>query len=101
MLTTAALTGFKEHVKRTVAYAQYKVGSTYYRTEITKVYINSEGKVAIEFQVDHTLSGNITVTELRIYNTAGELWLSVSDNTTRKARQEGIFYRFAIDIKEA
>lgn len=101
MLTTAALTGFKEHVKRHVAYARYKVGSTYYKTDITSVYTMSDGKVAIEFEVDHTLSGNITVTEVQIFNTAGELWLSVSENITRKARQEAIFYRFTIEIKEA
>lgn len=101
MLTTAALTGFKEHVKRHVAYARYKVGGTYYRTEITRVYVMGDGKVAIEFQVDHTLSGNITVNEVQIFNTAGELWLTVDENITRKARQEAIFYRFTIEIKEA
>ena len=101
MLTTAALTGFKEHVKQHVAYARYKVGSTYYRTEITNVYTMNDGKVAIEFHVDHTVPGTITVTEVQLYNTAGDLWLSVSENITRKARQEGIFYRFTIEIKEA
>ncbi len=101
MLTTEALTGFKNYVLRTVAYAKYKVGSTYYKTDITNVYINDDDNVAIEFQIDHSISGDITVTEVQIYDTAGELWLSSSENITRKDNQEAIFYRFTISISEA
>lgn len=101
MLTAAAITGFKNYVMKTVSYARYKVGGTYYKTDISKVYVNSEGKVAIEFYVDHTVPGNITISEVQIFNTAGDLWLTVSENITRKAVQEAIFYRFTLDIKEA
>lgn len=101
MLTVAALNGFKEHVKKTVSYARYKIGGTYYKTDISNVYVNREGKVAIEFSVDHTVPGNITVTEVQIFNTAGELWLTVGENITRKSSQEAIFYRFTLEIKEA
>ena len=101
MLTTAALTGFKNYVTKTVSYARYKVGSTYYKTDISKVYVNSDGKVAIEFYVDHTVPGNITISEIQIYDTSGQLWLTVSENITRKASQEAIFYRFTLEIKEA
>ena len=31
MLSAAALAGFRNHAKNTVAYAKYKIGSTYYR----------------------------------------------------------------------
>lgn len=100
MLTAAAINGFREHVKRTLAYAKYKVGGTYYRADISRVYVRSDGKVAIEFSVDHTLPGTITVTEVQLYNNDNVLWLTVSENITRKARQEAIFYRFTIEIKE-
>ena len=100
MLTADALTGFKEHVKKVVAYARYKVGSTYYRTDVTNIYIDSVGKVAVEFVIDHTVPGDITVTEVQLWNTSGKLWLSKTENISRKDSQEGIFYRFTIDITE-
>lgn len=100
MLTADALTGFKNHVKKTVAYARYKVGSTYYKTDVTDIYVDSGGRVAVEFTIDHTVSGNITVTEVQLWNTSGQLWLAKTENISRKASQEGIFYRFTIDINE-
>ena len=100
MLTADALTGFKEHVKKVVAYAMYKVGSTYYRADVTNIYIDSGGKVAVEFVIDHIVSGDITVTEVQLWNTSGKLWLSKTENISRKDSQEGIFYRFTIDITE-
>lgn len=100
MLTADALMGFKEHVKKTVAYAQYKVGNTYYKTAVTDIYVDGSGRVAVEFTIDHTVSGDITVTEVRLYNTSGKLWLSKAENISRKNSQEGIFYRFTIDITE-
>lgn len=100
MLTADALTGFKEHVKKVVVYAMYKVGSTYYRADVTNIYIDSGGKVAVEFVIDHTVPGDITVTEVQLWNTSGKLWLSKTENISRKDSQEGIFYRFTIDITE-
>lgn len=100
MLTTSALTGFKEYVKRTVSYAKYKVGSTYYSTDNVKVYITSSGTVAIDVTIDHSASGSITVTEIQLYDTSGTLWLSKAESLKRASNQEGIFKRFTIEIKE-
>lgn len=100
MLTTEALNGFKDYVKRTVAYARYKVGSTYYKTNLTKVYTDSAGRVAIEFLAGNEVAGNITVTKVQLFNTSGNLWLSKTDSIQRKSTQEAIWYRFTIDIQE-
>lgn len=45
MLSAAALAGFRNHVKNTVAYAKYKIDSTYYQSEIIRYTISSDGKV--------------------------------------------------------
>lgn len=100
MLTASAMTGFKEYVKRTVSYAKYKVGSTYYQTALTKIYTDDSGKVAIEFQAGNEVSGSITVTEVQLYDTSGTLWLTKTENLQRKSSQEAIWYRFTIDIQE-
>lgn len=100
MLTASAMTGFKNHVKKTVSHAMYKIGSTYYKAQITDIYVDKSGKVAIDFTMDPTVSGTVNVTEVQLYDRSGALWLSKTENITRKSSQEGIFYRFTIDIKE-
>ena len=100
MLTTAALTGFKTHIQRTVAYARYKVGNTWYRVDTLNMYVATNGKVNIDFTIDPALSGTITISEVQLYNTAGEMWLDKAESIVRKSTQEGVFYRLAIEITE-
>lgn len=100
MLTTEAMNGFRDHVKRTISYARYKVGNIYYDAKITDITIGSDGKVKVDFTIDHKASGNITVSEIQVYNTSGKLWWSKTENITRKSNQEGIFYRVTINIHE-
>ena len=100
MLSAAALAGFRNHVKNTVAYAKYKIGSTYYRSEITDITISSDGKVKIEFILNPSVSGEVKVTEVQLYSTSGELWGSKAENITKKSKKEGIYYRVTINILE-
>lgn len=101
MLTTTALTALKNCIKDNIAYAQYKVGSTYYKADIRSAYIMDDGRVAITFIIDHTLSGDITVTEVQLYDHNGSLWANKAESITRRAVQEGILYRFAFTITES
>lgn len=100
MLTPSAIAGFKDYVKRTISEARYKIGNSYYPAKISNIYLDSSGKVVIDFTIDPTQSGSVTVTEVQLYDTAGALWLSKTESITRKDNQHGIFYRFTIDIKE-
>lgn len=100
MLTANAMTGFKEYVKRTVCYAEYKVSTTWHRANISKIYINGQGKVVIDFTINPAGAGSVTVNEVRLIDTAGQVWLDKVENITRKSNQSGIFYRFTIDIRE-
>lgn len=100
MLSNTALTALKNCIKDNIAYAQYKVGSTYYKADIRSAYIMDDGRVAITFIIDHTVSGNITVTEVRLYDHNGSLWANKAESITRKDVQEGILYRFAFTITE-
>lgn len=101
MLSTTALTALKNCFTENIAFAKFKVGSTYYHTTIQNAEILSDGRVAITFLIDHTASGNITVTEVQLYDHSGRLWASKVESITRKAVQEGILYRFAFTITES
>ncbi len=100
MLTNTALTSLKNHLKDSIKYAQYKVGSTYYKADIRSAYIMPDGRVAITFLIDHTVPGNITVTQVQLYDHNGSLWASKAEAISRSNVQEGILYRFAFDITE-
>lgn len=100
MLTANALEGYKKYTERIADYAKYKVGSTYYRAEITERKRLPDGSVALYILIDHTVPGDITVTQLQIYDTNNQLWLSTPVNIRRKSIQEGILYRVTIPITE-
>ena len=101
MLSNHALNALKECFTDNIAYAKFKVGGSYYQTPIEKAEILSDGRVAITFLIDHSISGTITVTEVQLYDHSGRLWASKTESITRQATQEGILYRFAFTITES
>lgn len=100
MLTDTALNSLREHLRGNIAYAKFKVGSTYYEAPIEKAEIVADKSIAVSFVIDHQLGGDITVTEAQLYDKFGNLWASKAESITRKADQEGIFYRFRFTITE-
>ena len=100
LLTPAAIEGYKEYTKRTIAYAKYKAGGTYYKANISSVSVLPDGRLAVDFLIDHTVPGDINVTEVQLYDTRHALWLSKPESILRKDLQEGILYRFTFTIQE-
>ena len=100
MLTSSALNSLRNHLKNSIAYARYKVGSTYYQAEIQAAEVLADGRIAVTFIIDHTVAGNITVTEVQLFDHNGTLWASKAESITRKDAQEGILYRFRFTIIE-
>lgn len=100
LLTPEAMEGYKDYTKKTIAYAQYKAGGTYYKTKISSVSTLPDGRLAVDFLIDHTVPGDINVTEVQLYNTSNNLWLSKPESIIRKDVQEGILYRFTFKIIE-
>lgn len=100
MLTNSALNSLRNHLKNNIAYARYKVGSTYYQAEIQTAEVLADGRITVTFIIDHTVAGNITVTEVQLFDHNGTLWASKAESITRKDAQEGILYRFRFTIIE-
>lgn len=100
LLTPAAIEGYKDYTKRTIAYARYKAGGTYYKANISSVFVLPDGRLAVDFLIDHTVPGDISITEVQLFNTDQVLWLSKPESLTRKNVQEGILYRFTFTIQE-
>lgn len=100
MLSEIALNDFRKLIKSKVASARYKVGSTYHAAKIEELDILPSGDVVATIIIDHTVTGNITVTQVQLLNHNGEVWAQVNTSITRADVQEGIFYTFTFTVKE-
>lgn len=86
------LADYRKRIKNDIAYARYKVGSSWYRAEIQKAEVLGSGVVEATFLIDHTVSGNITVTAVELYNHAQKRIGYKNVSITRADATEGILY---------
>lgn len=100
MLTNSAINGFKDYIEKTVSYARYKIGSTYYKAVIHRKERLTDGKIAVYFSITPELSGNVTITEVQLFDTNNELWATKTESIVVTSVQEGVLYRFTFEVKE-
>ncbi|MBQ7565810.1 MAG: hypothetical protein IJT18_01700 [Oscillospiraceae bacterium] len=98
MLDTAALTDIRGYIKRRVSYARYRVGSTYYRAELTD--IDYVGGNTVRARLSIIPSGTVTVNRVELYSSAGELWAHQDCNITVSSGETGILFWFDFTITE-
>lgn len=99
MLTTSALQGIRGYIKRRVLYARYKIGSTYYKVPLNSIEVMSNGVVEITFMIEME-SGSGTVTEVQLYDTEQQLWLSKPESLAMSDVSEGFLYVVRVKIEE-
>lgn len=100
ILSAKAIEGYKADTLRKIARARYKIGNTYYEPTIHRREWLADGRVAIYFSITPGISGNVTITEVQLFDTNNDLWASKVENIVISGLQEGILYRFAFDFKE-
>lgn len=86
------LTSLRKRVASDVSYAQYKVGNSWYKSQIESAQVLSDGRIEVKFVIDHTVSGNITVTGIELYDHNGARIGSRTVSITRADATEGILY---------
>lgn len=91
-IDSAYLDEKRAQIMNDIAYARYKVGSTWYRAKIENAQILTDGRVEVTFIIDHTVSGNITVTGIELYDRNGTRVGGRSVSITRADATEGILY---------
>lgn len=102
-LDSAYLSENRKRIKQDISYARYKVGSTWHRAKIESATVLADGRVEATFLIDHTISGNITVTGIELYDQNGTRIGGKSESITRADATEGILYvaRFSLfQVKE-
>lgn len=99
LLTSAAIKGYRDYTMRRIAYAKFKVGSTEYKTNIESVKVTDSGTVEITFKIE-LASGSGTVSQISLYDTDNQLWLSETENLQMDSVAEGFYYVVQLDIAE-
>lgn len=82
----------KTRIMNDIRFAEYKVGNTWYTADIQEKQILSDGRIEVVFVIDHTVTGNITVTYVRLKDQNGDLVGSKATSITRADATEGISY---------
>lgn len=98
ILDAAFITSKQREIRNDVASARYKVGSTWYDAPIQSVDLLNDGRVEVKFLIDHTVSGNITITAVEVYDNNGIRIGSKTVSISRANNTEGILYvvRFSL-----
>ena len=91
-LDSSYLAEKRTEIKNDISYARYKVGSTWYQASIQSATVLSDGRVEVTFLIDPTVSGNITVTGVELYDHNGSRIGSKTVSITRADATEGILY---------
>ena len=97
--TSAAIKGYRDYTMRRIAYAKFKIGSTEYKTNIESVKVTDSGTVEIAFKIE-LASGSGTVSQISLYDTDNQLWLSKTENLQMDSVAEGFYYVVQLDIAE-
>ncbi len=100
VLETAALTDIKNYTLNRIAYARYKIGSTYYNANINDKVITSAGIVRVQFPIIPQAASAVTVTEVQLISTAGVVWAKKAVSISIETVQTGILFWFEFNIQE-
>lgn len=98
-LTANALEGFRQYVKRTIAYAKFRVGSTYHTVPIESVSFRGD-YVEIRFKIEVDTAGTAVVNQCQLYNNDNQLWYQSTESLKMESVAEGYFYIVRVSIKE-
>ena len=98
MLTTAAFVDLRNYIKRRIAKAQYRVGSTWYNAPIVETVITSAGIVRVKSQIAH--GAPCTIAEVRLINTEQQVWASQVVNVVLETATTNLLQWFDFNITE-
>ena len=98
MLTAAAITDLREFIKRQILYAEYRIGSTYYRADISETEITAGGIVRIKIPITHPTPA--TINQVRLYSRLNQIWASKDINISTNALQTHYLQWFDFNITE-
>ena len=100
MLSKEAIEGYKAHTDRTIAYAMYAIDGEFHRAAIHRRERLKDNKVAVYFSISPQSASGAKVTEVQLFDTNNDLFVSKREDIAIKGVNQGFLYRFTFDFKE-
>lgn len=98
MLDAAAFTDLRGYIKRRIAGAKYRVGTTYYTTSLNDITILPNGTVRAQLSI--IPGGTVTINRVELFNSDGNLWAHQDVSITISTGQTGVLYWFDFTVTE-
>lgn len=99
MLDVAGLADYRSFTQRRIAFARYRVGSTYTRVPLSSITILNTGVVRAQLNIN-SCGSSMTVNRVELWNQAGELFAHEDVSIIINTGQTGILYWFDFNIRE-
>jgi hypothetical protein len=99
MIDTAGFKDIRNYIKRRIAYAKYRIGTTSTRAPVIDVEILTDGTVRVQLDIAFSQKP-VTVNRVELYNTEQELWAHQDCNIRIEETQTGFLYWFDFSVKE-
>lgn len=87
----------RNYIKSRIAYAQYRVGSTWHRAEISGVSALSDGTVRVKIPI---FANGGTVNRVAVYNEDGEQWTYRDCKIVTSSDETGILFWFDFTVSD-
>lgn len=102
VLSERAKKGYADYTKREIAYARYKVDGTYYENSVDRFefFDDEPGRLDVWLVLNPPMDGEIIITEIQLFDTGGQMFLSQTEALKVDAVQEGLLYRITFRFKE-
>ena len=92
MIDSAGFADLRGYLKRRIACARFRVGSTYYTVPLSGIDILADGTVRARVSI--TGLGEITVNRVELLNSDNQVWAHEDVNIKISTGQTGILYWF-------
>lgn len=94
-----AFKGLVSHVHREIVTAKYKIGNTNYLATINSIE-EKDSELVIYLQFNLDVKNEVTISEVSLYDTSGELFYSKAENIKFNPLNEGVICKVTINFKE-
>lgn len=94
-----AFKGLVSHTHKEIASAKYKIGNTYYEATINSIE-EKKSELILHLQFNPPLTSDVTVTEIALYDTSGDVFYKKAENIKFSPLNEGVIVRITINFME-
>lgn len=97
VISRTAYVELRNYIKARIAYAQYRIGSAWYRAEISDVAALADGTVRVKIPI---FASGGTINRVAVYNESGEQWTYRDCTIVTSEEQMGVLFWFDFTVSD-